>query len=140
MMAAMDAMVDTSRGPSLASLGYTDVGLDDAWQKCGSYGPNNYTYHAADGTPQVNTDKFPSLSALTAHAHALNLTAGFYGNNCMCHDHCTDMLCFAAEVNMVIDSGFDSVKLDGCGAQENVELWCAPCAVLLRGGGSCPSV
>lgn len=122
MMAAMDAMVDTSRGPSLASLGYTDVGLDDAWQKCGSYGPNNYTYHAADGTPQVNT-KFPSLSAMTAHAHALNLTAGFYGNNCMCHDHCTDMVCFAADVNFILDSGFDSVKLDGCGAQENIQLW-----------------
>ena len=54
----------------------TAVGLDDAWQACGSYGPLNYTYHAADGTPQVNLDKFPSLSAMTAHAHALNLTAG----------------------------------------------------------------
>lgn len=80
----MDAMVDTSRGPSLASLGYTDVGLDDAWQLCGSYGPYNYTYHAADGTPQVNLTRFPSFTQMTAYAHALNLTAGTYGNNCKC--------------------------------------------------------
>ena len=25
---------------SLKDLGYTDVGLDDFWQECGSYGPN----------------------------------------------------------------------------------------------------
>ncbi len=31
----MDMMVDTSRGVSLQQLGYNDVGLDDAWQKCG---------------------------------------------------------------------------------------------------------
>ena len=30
MQRTMDAMVDTSRGVSLASLGYSDVGLDDA--------------------------------------------------------------------------------------------------------------
>ena len=40
MTRTMDAMVNTSRGGvSLASLGYSDVGLDDAWQLCGKYGP-----------------------------------------------------------------------------------------------------
>ena len=71
----------------------------------------------------MNEDKFPSLANMTAHAHSLNLTAGFYGNNCMCSDHVTDVLSFAAEVNFVIDAGFDSVKLDGCGKQEDIGLW-----------------
>jgi len=124
MEAAMTAIAtDASRGATLQALGYSDVGLDDAWQKCGSYGPLNYTYHSADGTPVVDLEKFPSLANMTAHAHALNLTAGFYGNNCMCRDHVTDVASFAAEVNFVIDAGFDSVKLDGCGAQEDIEIW-----------------
>ena len=66
---------------SLASLGYTDVGLDDVWQQCGSYGPQNWTYHDANGNPVVNTARFPNMSALPATAHALGLTAGFYGNS-----------------------------------------------------------
>ncbi len=35
-------------------------------QECGSYGPNNYTFH--DGTtlaPVVNTTRFPSLRNMT---------------------------------------------------------------------------
>lgn len=114
---------DNSRGSSLSSLGYKSVGLDDAWQLCGSYGPNNYTYHLEDGTPVVDLARFPSLSGMCAHAHSLNLTCGFYGNNCICRDHVTDVSSFAAEVNFVVAAGFDSVKLDGCGAQENIELW-----------------
>jgi hypothetical protein len=27
-------------------------------------------------------------------------------------------------VNAVINWGFDSLKLDGCGKQENIQLWC----------------
>ena len=95
---------------SLASLGFTDVGLDDVWQKCGSYGPNNYTYHDANGNPVVDTDRFPNMSALPATAHSLGLTAGWYGNNCACSDHCTSAACFAGDVNAVIAYGFDSYK------------------------------
>ena len=121
----MDAMVKPrdANGTSFASLGYSDVGLDDYWQKCGSYGPRNYTYHDALGNPQVDTDRFPDLGAMVAKAHALNLTAGFYSNNCRCADHCTDTLCFAADVNAILGWNFDSLKLDGCGKQENVQLW-----------------
>lgn len=71
----------------------------------------------------MDTDRFPDLGAMVAKAHALNLTAGFYSNNCRCADHCTDVLCFAADANAILAWGFDSVKLDGCGKQENVELW-----------------
>ena len=62
---------------SLASLGFRDVGLDDVWQQCGSYGPMNWTYHDASGNPVVDTARFPNMSALPATAHALGLTAGF---------------------------------------------------------------
>merc|ERR1711871_795357 len=46
----MDGMVDKKRSvdgvpTSLCDLGYCDVGLDDNWQKCSSYGTDKYTYH-----------------------------------------------------------------------------------------------
>lgn len=48
---------------------------------------------------------------------------GRYHNNCRCHDHCTSPVCFAADVNATLALGFDSVKIDGCGAEEDVALW-----------------
>ena len=86
MISTMYAMAANQPGTniSLASLGYTDVGLDDVWQKCGSYGPLNWTYHDETGSPVVDTTRFPNMSALPATAHSLGLTAGFYGNNCAC--------------------------------------------------------
>jgi alpha-galactosidase len=79
MISTMNAMVAPFPGTnvSLASVGFRDVGLDDVWQLCGSYGPANYTYHDVDGNPVVNTARFPNMSALPATAHALGLTAGF---------------------------------------------------------------
>jgi hypothetical protein len=76
-----------------------------------------------DGTPVVNLTRFPSLSNMTLHGHSLGLTVGFYSNNCHCRDHITDVIGFAAEVNFVVAAGFDSVKIDGCGGQENIGLW-----------------
>ena len=43
---------------SLLDLGYETVGLDDAWQLCGSYGPNHYTYHDQSGNPVINLSRF----------------------------------------------------------------------------------
>ena len=79
MISTMVAMAAPFPGTntSLASLGYRDVGLDDVWQLCGSYGAENWTYHDADGSPVVDTSRFPNMSALPATAHALGLTAGF---------------------------------------------------------------
>ena len=51
----------------------------------------------------------------------LTRSAIFLGNRC--HDHCTSPVCFAADVNATLALGFDSVKLDGCGAEEDVALW-----------------
>ena len=108
---------------SLATVGYTDAGLDDVWQQCGKYGPENYTYHDAAGHPVVDTTKFPDMKKMTDVAHALGLTAGWYGNNCRCGDHCATVDCFAGDVNATLAYGFDSIKLDGCGKEEDVALW-----------------
>lgn len=121
---------------SFADLGYSDAGLDDAWQLCGSYGPNNYTYHNASGYPVVDTSIFPDMLSMTNFAHSLNLTVGWYHNNCKCGDHCSDPACFVGDVEAILDYGFDSVKLDGCGQEENVELWydLLEQALISRGG------
>lgn len=77
----MDAIVSRSRTvdgvpTSLKDLGYSDVGLDDAWQLCGSYTAEKYSYHDETGAPVIDTSKFPNFNDLTDHAHSLGLTAG----------------------------------------------------------------
>lgn len=41
----------------------------------------------------------------------------WYGNNCICEDHCDSDACYEEDVNALVGFGFDSVKLDGCGAE-----------------------
>lgn len=58
IQAQMAAIADRSRTvfgrpTSLADLGYVDVGLDDNWQQCGSYGPSGFTFHTEEGRPVV---------------------------------------------------------------------------------------
>jgi alpha-galactosidase len=91
--------------------------------RCGSYGPEQYTYHDPSGYPVVDTSKFPDLLAMTNHAHSLNLTAGWYGNNCNCQDHCSNATCYAGDVAALIEFGFDSVKLDNCGVEKDLDTW-----------------
>merc|ERR1719424_1631060 len=86
----MDGMVKRTRlvdgkPTSLCDLGYCDVGLDDNWQDCQAGADGNH-YHDADGNPVVNLKVFPDMKAMTDHAHNLGLTAGWYGNNCICSD------------------------------------------------------
>ncbi|KAJ8612698.1 hypothetical protein CTAYLR_008949 [Chrysophaeum taylorii] len=133
----MEGMVSKSRfvdgiPTSLADLGYRDVGLDDNWQSCGSYGPEAYTFHASGGLfPVVNGALFPDMIAMTTKAHSLNLTAGWYLNNCICQDHCgdkvdfgeTDGSCYRGDAAALFEFGFDGVKLDGCSAQRDLQLW-----------------
>jgi len=109
---------------SLCDLGYCDVGLDDNWQKCGSYGSEGYKYHEEDGSPVINFDRFPSMKNMTDKAHSLGLTAGWYGNNCICSDSKIGSRKFyEGDVQELRDLGFDSYKLDGCGAQTDMQLW-----------------
>ena len=51
------------------------------------------------------------MRSMTSLGHRLNLTVGWYHNNCRCHDHCTSPVCFAADVNATVALGFDSVKV-----------------------------
>ena len=114
-MAQMAAIANRSRTvngvpTSLCDLGYCDVGLDDNWQSCGKYGPNGYSFHDANGRPVVNQQRFPDFIAMTTYAHSLGLTSGWYGNNCICSDHCSDETCYQGDVDAVMDYGFDSIK------------------------------
>jgi len=119
---------------SLCDLGYCDVGLDDNWQECGHHGVGKYTYHSDAGFPLVNAKRFPDFVAMTSKAHSLGLTSGWYLNNCICADHCgskhwspeepdAKTKCYAGDAAALLEFGFDSVKLDGCGAQLDLDLW-----------------
>jgi alpha-galactosidase len=126
----MDGMVNRTRmvngkPTSLCDLGYCDVGLDDNWQACGSpdAAPGMH-YHDVTGAPIVNHDRFPNFNDMTDHAHKLNLTSGWYGNNCDCSDHChNDTECQAqinGDVAALFKFGFDAWKLDGCGGETDL--------------------
>lgn len=108
---------------SLKDLGYNNIGLDDNWQKCGHYGPDNSTYHDENGNPIINTDRFPDMKKMTDYAHSLGITAGWYGNNCICSDHVTDEKYYKGDVKAAVHFGFDAIKLDGCGKQRDLQLW-----------------
>jgi alpha-galactosidase len=104
---------------SLCDLGYCDVGLDDNWQVC-----INGHWHDDDGNPIVNTTAFPDLKKMTDYAHSLNLTAGFYGNNCICSDQSTTFVkYYIGDVKAFRKYNFDAWKLDGCSAQTDMQLW-----------------
>jgi len=109
---------------SLCDLGYCDVGLDDAWQACAS-GSAKFRYHDVAGRPIVNSHRFPDMLSMTETAHALGLTAGWYLNNCICSEQTVathDM--YAQDVHYLVEVfKFDSVKLDGCGKQLDLDLW-----------------
>ena len=48
-------------------------------------GPKGSFHDKTTGDPIVNTTAFPSLAGMVAHATALGLSSGFYGDNCQCH-------------------------------------------------------
>merc|ERR1719235_382013 len=124
----MDGMVKRSRmvdgkPTSLCDLGYCDVGLDDNWQNCNAGTGGNH-YHDDDGNPIINYDRFPDMKKMTDHAHSLGLTAGWYGNNCICKDsNSGDRKFYEGDAKALRDFGFDGYKLDGCGSQTDMQLW-----------------
>lgn len=120
-MVARKRMVD-GKLTSLCDLGYCDVGLDDNWQKCGAGAGTSF--HDVDGNPIVNLDLFPDFNKMTDHAHSLGLTAGWYGNNCICREFATGAKkYYQGDVTALHAYGFDAVKLDGCGAQTDLQLY-----------------
>ena len=125
IMKGMTRKVGTVDGvpTSLLDLGYHTVGLDDNWQECGSYGPNHYSYHDVSGSPVVNKVRFPNMKNMTDYAHSLGLKAGWYGNNCICSDSCKSVECYTGDVEALFEYGYDAVKLDGCGAEYDLNVW-----------------
>eukprot|EP01060_Flectonema_neradi_P036085 TRINITY_DN6848_c0_g1_i1.p1 TRINITY_DN6848_c0_g1~~TRINITY_DN6848_c0_g1_i1.p1 ORF type:complete len:433 (+),score=74.42 TRINITY_DN6848_c0_g1_i1:57-1301(+) len=120
----IDQMVATSRGgKSLRDFGYIDVGLDDAWQACGT--GYKQSFHDDEGNPLVNKTRFPSMADWVAKAHSNNLTAGWYMNNCICREHLFTNQTYITmhmerSVEALVEAKFDGVKLDGCGQFSNI--------------------
>lgn len=122
----MDAMVKKGpNGLSLLDVGYSDVGLDDYWQACGQGLRGGF--HDKAGRPIVNTTTFPDLRGMVSHGHDLNLTVGWYMNNCYCAESgFSDLeidLHQRKDVEATVGYGFDSLKLDGCGQENNLTRW-----------------
>lgn len=115
VMNTMQAMADLD----LCARGYCDVGLDDGWQLCNPGGG----YHDVFFNPVVDTRKFPDLLGMTTFGHSLGLTVGWYLNNCHCKDTCSDAECNGPDVSAFVSYGFDNVKLDACGLQNNLDVW-----------------
>jgi alpha-galactosidase len=120
---ARTRMVAGAKGKqSLADLGYAHVGVDDGWQACQT--GKDCSFHGDDGTPLVNTTKFPDLGALVKYGEAQlpKVLLGWYQINCICCDEFTDKdnatwkeKIYTADVKQLIDAGFYGVKLDDCG-------------------------
>ena len=79
---------------SLSDLGFTSVGLDDAWQGFDSGKPGidacqrgyNGTFHDEHGNPLWAKATFPDPAGMVSKAHSLGLKAGWYMNNCQCRE------------------------------------------------------
>ena len=143
MQASMDALhKQRPLGPggalvSLQDRGYTDVGLDGGWARCEGV---NGSYHDAEGNLLVNSSKFPSFSAMNAHAHALNFTSSWY-LNC---DQCVkdEMLnqsritndWYMRDAMEAAALAFDGVKFDTQpgGPNWNITLWAEALAATAR--------
>ena len=105
---------------SLLEFGYTTVGIDEGWEGCGE-GVNG-TQHDAQGFPVINK-KFPDMKALVQHAQAKGVKMGWYLNGCACGERKAVHANYVGDVAKLHDFGFDAVKLDSCGAQENLTLY-----------------
>jgi alpha-galactosidase len=112
---------------SFVDLGYTHVGLDDAWQKCGA-GVNG-SFHDANGKPIVDTDRFPDMKAMVSFGTQHGIQVGWYGNNCKCSEFqlLTDPAfldkCLVGTVSALVEYNFTALKLDGCGPHRNLTRW-----------------
>ena len=117
--------VPAPRGDSFLSLGYADVGLDDAWQACGA-GVSG-SFHDGAGRPLWNASRFPDPAGMVRYIHRRGLLAGWYHNNCICRELSDAPWPALAHVRgdaaATVELGFDSVKLDGCGAWRDLEQW-----------------
>merc|ERR1712185_344324 len=97
------------------------VGIDEGWEGCGQ--GVHRTQHYANGTPAVDTAKFPDLKALVAYGHSKGVKMGFYLNGCACGEREELRINYEGDVNFTHSLGFDGVKIDSCGKQRNMTLY-----------------
>jgi alpha-galactosidase len=121
-VSAKDRKVD-GIATSLLDLGYDRVGVDDGWQACGA--GYKESFHGKDGTPLVNKSIFPDLKDLVTYGHARKVKMGWYNNNCHCMDEgklrsetVFGEEAYKKDIEMLIDAGFDGVKIDNCGDED----------------------
>ena len=82
--------------------------------------------HDKSGNPTINETRFPNLTALVEHAHKRNLTAEWYMNGCGCvgvDNNPGSLQNYQGDVAAIRRHGFDGVKFDGCGRNENLTLY-----------------
>lgn len=98
---------------------------DDNWQACGA-GVGG-SFHAADGTPLINTSRFPSMKSMVATGHRLGLKVGWYDNNCICGEGSARLNAtqvakdVEGNVKYIAEMQFDGLKV---GARARHHLWC----------------
>ena len=131
----VDAVADKSRkvnnvATSLADIGYNRIGVDDNWQLCNSTDSNgnangHYWHNNSEpnGWPNINTDRFPNLSAMVDYGHSKNVLMGWYLNNCICYEHNIYPANMVNDVSFLRHYDFDGIKFDGCGSSRNITHW-----------------
>jgi hypothetical protein len=108
-------------GESLKDLGYVHAGIDEGWEGCGK-GVNG-TEHDEKGIPVINTDRFPDTKGVVEYGHSKGLLIGWYQNGCACGEREEHTINYEGDIASLHALGFDAVKFDGCGAQNNMTLY-----------------
>jgi hypothetical protein len=120
-LTAKNRTIKGEPGPvSLSELGYTSFGIDEGWAQC------KVGQHDKAGNPTINETRFPNMTGLVDYAHARNLTAEWYMNGCGCvgpDNNPGSLQNYQGDVAAIRKHGFDGVKFDGCGRNENMTLY-----------------
>ena len=67
---------DALNNSGLLASGFSEIGVDDGWQACGSV--VNGSFHDAAGKPLVNKTLFPDLKGMVATAKSKGVRMGWY--------------------------------------------------------------
>lgn len=125
LLSQVDGLFAPFPSTTLFDAGFTDVGIDDAWEACGA-GVNG-SYHDKAGQPIINASLFPDMKALTSYARSRNATMSWYGNCCGCQaaEHKLSSPHYEEDAAAVVEYGFSGIKIDACGNEPNISAWAA---------------
>lgn len=123
LQSQVDGLFEPIGSTSLFESGFTDVGIDDAWEDCGA-GVNG-SYHDATGRPLINLTRFPDMLGLTSYARAKGATMSWYGNCCGCGRQEKTLVepHYQQDAEALVQYGFAGIKIDGCGNEYNMTAW-----------------